>query len=342
MVDRAVLSVDFELFTQTPAYRRAGGSTDESSVGLEAAGFLLDALDARDATATFFVVSSVAERHPDVVREITDAGHEIASHTHSHELLPTLGAEDRREELERSRSILERVADRPVSGFRAPAFDLPETHFEDLAAAGYGYDSSVVPARSIPGWYGGEFDLHRPGPATRVRPDAPSELTELPVSIMPGARLPLTGAWLRFFGPRYTLSGMRLLARRGITPVLYVHPWELVDLPAIEGVPRRVYWRTGEWTRRAVERILDAPFEFVSAEAVVEEAAGSGEPTGVSAAGTTVEEPTPDGAAAAATDGAGEADTSGAPDESAASPGGSADAVVGDGLKGDSTLSGDE
>lgn len=276
MTDRAVLSVDFELFSHTPAYRRATGETGEGSaeetVGLEAADFLLDALAERDATATFFVVSSVAERHPAVVRRIADAGHEVASHTHSHRLLSTLPAAERREELERSRAVLSEVTGASVSGFRAPAFDLADAHFEDLAAAGYAYDSSVVPARSIPGWYGGEHDVHRPVPASRVRAGAPADLAVLPVSVMPGLRLPLSGAWLRFFGPRYARSGMGLLARRGVAPVLYVHPWELVDLPAVEGVPRRVYWRTGAWTRRAVERVLDGPFEFVSARSVVEDA----------------------------------------------------------------------
>ena len=271
MTDQAVLSIDFELFAQTPAYRRAAGEADEPAVGLAAADFLLDVLDEHDATATFFVVSSVAERHPEVVESIAAAGHEVASHTHSHRLLSTLDGDDRTAELEGSRAVLERVTGEPVSGFRAPAFDLPAGLFADLADAGYRYDSSVVPARSVPGWYGGEHDLQRPAPATRVRQGAPAGLAELPVSVMPGLRLPLSGAWLRFFGPRYASTGMRLLARRGIAPVLYLHPWELVDLPAVEGVPKRVYWRTGSWTRRAVERLLAGPFEFVTARTVVEE-----------------------------------------------------------------------
>jgi hypothetical protein len=57
---------------------------------------------------------------------------------------------------------------------------------------------------------------------------------------------------------------MRLLARQGIPPVLYVHPWELVDLPDIEGVPKRIYVRSGAYMRRAVRRILAEDFEFVS------------------------------------------------------------------------------
>lgn len=288
MSRRAVLSIDFELFTQTPAYRSAAGGTDERGFELAGGTFLRETLDAHDATATCFVVSAAAERHPDAVRALAEAGFEIASHTHSHELLSQLDEAARREEIEHSRDVLERLTGRTVSGFRAPAFDIADGHFDMLEAAGYAYDSSVVSSRRIPGWYGGEYDLHAPVPAERVDPGAPADLAELPVSVMPGLHLPLTGTWLRFFGPRYTILGMKLLARRGITPVLYVHPWEFVDLPDVEGVPRRVYVRTGAWMRRAVERILAQPFEFTTARTVVEEAAASERVGSVSTSGASV------------------------------------------------------
>lgn len=270
MNNRAVFSVDFELFTHTPAYRRATGETDAADIGLSAGTYLQEILDTHDVRATFFVVSAVAERYPDIVRRLANEGHEIGSHTHEHRLLSTLDTADRREEIAHSRSVLERVTDCTVTGFRAPAFDITADHFDELDKAGYSYDSSIAPSRRIPGWYGGEYDTHRPCSVTQIQTDAPPALAELPVSVMPGLRLPLTGAWLRFFGPRYTILGMKLLARKGITPVLYVHPWEFVDLPDIEGVPARVYWRTGEWMRRAVERILAQPFDFVAARTAVE------------------------------------------------------------------------
>jgi peptidoglycan/xylan/chitin deacetylase (PgdA/CDA1 family) len=274
--NRAVFSVDFELFTQTPAYRSATGETDEQDIGLAAGAYLREVLDTHDARATFFVVSTVAERYPDTVRSISNDGHEIGSHTHSHTLLSTLDESNRQEEMRYSRSVLEDVTGQTVDGFRAPAFDITADHFDALDTAGYTYDASIAPSRRIPGWYGGDYDTHRPCPVTEIQSDAPSTLAELPVSVMPGVRLPLTGTWLRFFGPRYTILGMKLLARRGITPVLYVHPWELVDLPDIEGVPTRVYWRTGEWMRRAVERILAQPFDFVAAQTAVENTIPSG------------------------------------------------------------------
>ncbi|WP_096389008.1 polysaccharide deacetylase family protein [Halopenitus persicus] len=270
--DRAVLSIDVELFRHTPAFRNAAGALADPSLGLAGARFLQEAFTRHDAATTAFVVSEIADEHPDAVAAFADAGHEIGSHTHTHRLLTDLSPDRRREEIARSKERLEAVTGTDVSGFRAPAFDFGPDHFNQLAAAGYDYDASVVSCRWIPGWYGGEYDLHRPAIATAVDPDAPGGITEVPTAVFPGIGLPLTGTWLRFFGVRYTIWGMRLLARRGIAPVLYVHPWELVDLPDVDGVPARVTVRTGDWMRRAVDRILGTDFEFVTIRDVLADA----------------------------------------------------------------------
>ena len=280
MSDLAALTVDFELFQHTPAYRSAKGSTDREGIGLDGGAFLRSALERHDATATYFVVSAVAEAYPEAVETLGEAGHEIASHTHTHRLLTDLDVDEQREELRRSKEVLESTTDEPVTGFRAPAFDFGPAHFRLLEETGYEYDASVVPSRRIPGWYGGEYEVTRPVPATSIDADAPAGLSVVPAGVMPGVGLPLTGTWLRFFGVRYTILGMKLLARRGIAPVLYVHPWELVDLPAVDGVPKRVSVRTGAWMRRAVERILEQPFTFTTVREVLASADldGTGEP----------------------------------------------------------------
>ncbi|MDB2236976.1 MULTISPECIES: polysaccharide deacetylase family protein [Halorubrum] len=261
---QAALSVDFEYFSHLPAYRRAPGETDLSEVGLDGVTTLLDAFESVEGTGTFFTVGEIADSSPSVLGRIIDAGHEVGSHTHTHQHLSELSASERCEELERSKDRLEAVTGKEIVGFRAPSFDMGLEHFRTLAEEGYEYDSSVVPCRSIPGWYGGEFETEEPSPAREIDPDAPAGIAEVPVSVMPGVRLPLTGTWLRFFGVNYTILGMRLLARRGISPVLYIHPWELVDLPAVNGIPKRVYVRTGDYMRQAVRRILAEPFDFVT------------------------------------------------------------------------------
>lgn len=268
----AVLSVDLEWFSHIPAYRNAAGSLHDPHLGASAVDRLLETFATHDAATTFFTVANVAERDPSIVERIAEAGHEIASHTVSHPHLTTLDPAERRRELRESRETLERLSGEEVVGFRAPSFDVGDNHFDQLEAAGYTYDSSVVPCRSIPGWYGGEWNARRPCTAAELVEGAPASVWELPVGVMPGLRLPLSGTWLRFCGVRYAAWGMRLLVRRGVTPVLYVHPWEFVDLPAVDGVPRRVYVRTGAWMWRALERLLSQPFSFVPARTAVEAA----------------------------------------------------------------------
>lgn len=269
---RAVLSVDVESFGHTPAYRAANGTLDDpGAIGPDAMDRLLATLEAHDAAATFFVVSEVAERFPDAVTAAAASGHEVGSHTHTHPFLPDITRAERREELQHSREVLEAITGGTVDGFRAPAFDRSDDHAELLADTGYRYDSSVAPCRSVFGWYDDDWSSQRPTAIDSLRAGDAGRLPELPIAVMPGLRVPLSGAWLRFFGVHYTLAGMHWLAHRGIVPILYIHPWELVSLPPVEGVPRRVTVRTGAWLWQAIDRLLSSSFEFVTAREVAQE-----------------------------------------------------------------------
>lgn len=269
--NRAAVTVDFELFRHTPAFRNTDSTLPNDTLGLEAADLLLDAFDRADATVTFFIVSEIAEEHPGVVKRIASAGHEIASHTHSHRLLSSLSSDDRREELRYSRTVLSDLVAQPVRGFRAPAFDLYEGYFSDLADAGYEYDSSVNPCRSIPGWYGGEYTMRQAAPATEIDTSAPPGLTEVPIAVAPYLQLPVSGAWTRLLGRRYTRWATQAIADADIPPVLYFHPWEFCDLEDISGIPWRVTYRTGDWMRDTLNGILDLPLEFVSVADLVDD-----------------------------------------------------------------------
>ena len=70
--------------------------------------------------ATFFTLGWVAERKPGLIRRIAAQGHEIASHTCWHRKVFQSTVEDFREEVRRSKAILEDLSGTPVRGFRAP------------------------------------------------------------------------------------------------------------------------------------------------------------------------------------------------------------------------------
>src|SRR5919202_2775654 len=111
---------------------------------------LLDMLDEVDVRATFFVLGNVAETYPELVREVAHRGHEIGSHTYSHELIFRMKPAAFKADMERSLGQLQDLTGQPVLGFRAPEFSVGHLRhwcFEILAELGFRYDSSVFPVQ---------------------------------------------------------------------------------------------------------------------------------------------------------------------------------------------------
>lgn len=256
---RLALTVDLEFYDTVYGFSddRPEPTPESRDLGVEGVEFVASLLEAHDVRGTFFVLGEIAEERPDMVADLAGRGHEVASHGYS-KSHPDLRAQSREvvvEELESSKAILEDVTGESVEGFRAPAFSQDDDVLAALADVGYHYDSSVVPGRSIPGFYGVPDAPHTP---YTVEPATASDLVELPVSVAPWVRLPISGAWMRLLGRRYARWGVRRRLARDGYAMVYVHPWELVDVPHVEGIPRRVSFRTGAHARRTLESIVEA------------------------------------------------------------------------------------
>lgn len=190
--------------------------------------------------ATFFVLGLVAEKHPELVREIARAGHEVATHGWSHTFVYRLTPEAFREELRRSIGLLESLSGARVMGHRAPYFSITRDSLwalDILAEEGIRYDSSVFPVlnyrygiEDAPRW------PYRLNPGGRV-------LEEFPISTLRvlGRNLPIAGgAYFRIFPYLVTWAAFRHINRSGRAGVFYLHPWELdPEHPRIP-LPRRV------------------------------------------------------------------------------------------------------
>jgi peptidoglycan/xylan/chitin deacetylase (PgdA/CDA1 family) len=108
---------------------------------------ILRILDRQQVRATFFVPGYTAERWPDEVRAVRDAGHEIGHHGYLHEgahSAPDEATEERR--LLRGLEALDSVLGvRPV-GYRAPMWELSDRLPALLARHGFRYDSGLMDA----------------------------------------------------------------------------------------------------------------------------------------------------------------------------------------------------
>src|SRR5215813_14970502 len=98
--------------------------------------------------ATFFTVGQVAKAHPEMVRKIDRAGHEVACHSYRHEFVYRQSPEEFRTDIRHAKAVLEDLTGKAVTGYRAPNYSIQagqQWAYGILLEEGFLYDSSVYP-----------------------------------------------------------------------------------------------------------------------------------------------------------------------------------------------------
>jgi polysaccharide deacetylase family protein (PEP-CTERM system associated) len=228
---------------------------------------LLELLARNQVRGTFFTLGWVAERHPDLVREIAAGGHELASHGWDHRRVFHLEPGEFRTQVRDSRRILEDLSGTAVEGYRAPSFSIGpgrEWALEILVEEGYRYDSSLYPVRRR--GYG--YPQGERGPWRIETPAGP--LVELPPATLRVGRRILPaggGGTFRQFPLRWTEAAFREAEGRGEGATFYLHPWEVdPGQPRVPGLPALTRVRHYRGISRALPRLqrLLSRFRFGS------------------------------------------------------------------------------
>jgi polysaccharide deacetylase family protein (PEP-CTERM system associated) len=224
------LTVDVEDYFQVSAFdaiiARSSWDSFESRIALGTAK-ILSALDAAGVRATFFVLGWVAERHPDLVRQIHAAGHEIGCHGYWHELVYQQTPETFRHDLRRARRAVEDAIGEQIAAYRAPSFSITRRSvwaLDILIDEGFVIDSSIYP--TVHDRYG--LPGAPLGPHRIVRPHG--SLWEFPLPVCRRFGLPLPvggGGYFRLYPYGLTRAGLRALNYVGRPFATYIHPWEL-------------------------------------------------------------------------------------------------------------------
>jgi polysaccharide deacetylase family protein (PEP-CTERM system associated) len=280
------LTIDVEDYYSVMARDRLGLAMAPTEAVVRNTGRLLAFLADRRIKATFFVLGEVAETFPRLVRDIAAAGHEIGVHGYLHRPVFGLSREEFRQDVGRTRKLLEDIVGGGVVGHRAAAFSIvPETAWalEELADLGFRYDSSIFPfAGRLYGWAGFPRHIHRRNLA------GGRTIVEVPLSVVSvlGKAIPACGGgYMRHFPYAFTRWAMRRVARER-PAVVYLHPYEM-DLEcgpeeferALAAVPRgvRAFHRQQLRCRRTVEgklRRLLEEFVFAPVREVIRTALG--------------------------------------------------------------------
>lgn len=235
---------------------------------------LLEMLQAHDAQATFFSLSVIAKEHPELLRQIAAAGHEIGSHGESHDLVYEMGPRRFREETRASIRDLEDCVGQRVTSYRAAYFSITERSLwalDILTSEGIRVDSSIFPVKN---WRYGIPNFSR-RPTVVETPSGP--LCEFPVSTrrVLGRNLPTTGgAYFRLYPYAVTRLNVHASEREGVPVAFYLHPWELDPKHPIVSFRRRAmvthYARLGS-TQPKLARLL-SDFSFTTLSKVFREA----------------------------------------------------------------------
>lgn len=237
------LSVDVEDWFQVGAFENviARGEWDSIRTRVEDNVYrIIDLFAEADVRATFFTLGWVAKRHPEMIRRIAEAGHEIASHGYDHARVFTFDRKTFAADIRKARAILEDCAGVAVTGYRAPSFSIDQRTpwaFAELAEQGFTYSSSVAPVvHDHYGW--------PEAPRFAFRPLPWSSLVELPVTtaMLGGRRVAAGGGgFFRVLPYGFSRWAIRQVNRtEGRPAVFYFHPWEIdPDQPRVGHAPLR-------------------------------------------------------------------------------------------------------
>ncbi len=243
---------------------------------------LLNMFEQHGVRGTFFVLGWVAERFPDLIKDIARRGHEVACHGWSHRLVYKQSRDEFFDETRRAKALLEDLIGGPVIGYRAASYSIVQRSLwalDILCELGFRYDSSIFPVRHDK--YG--IPDARTEPHLYQTPGG-GAIVEFPLTTKDifGYRLPVAGGgYFRLFPYALTHAALKSINRRERRPfIFYLHPWEIdPEQPRVEAswLSRFRHYNNLEKCETRLERLLQG-FAFGPAQQVLAELKLVGEP----------------------------------------------------------------
>lgn len=193
---------------------------------------LLELLDIYTTKATFFALGWIGEQYPELIKQLTNAGHELGSHGYSHEKVYDLSRIGFREDIRKAKMILEDISGTEVIAFRAPFFSITKESLwalDIVKEEGHNIDCSISPLKT---WRYGISNS-----PDEIYTFKENGLIEFPVSTVKffNRHFGLGGAYFRLFPFALTRIGFNRRQKHDKATMFYVHPWEYdLDQPVVE------------------------------------------------------------------------------------------------------------
>lgn len=260
------LTVDVEDYFQVSAFEKVvkRNSWSEMECRVEKnTNRILELFDQHSVKATFFMLGWVAERYPKLVETIVNEGHELASHGYNHIRVTTQQPKEFREDIIKTKALLEHISGIEVKGYRAASYSIGEGNLwalDELFDTGHQYSSSIYPIK---------HDLYGMPNAPRFYfyPRGEDKILEIPVTTvnMFGKKIPCGGGGFfrlyPYFFSKWAMS--RVNVKDVQSGVFYFHPWEIdPDQPRPDGASIRTKFRHYLNLQKMEQRILNLIKDF--------------------------------------------------------------------------------
>jgi polysaccharide deacetylase family protein (PEP-CTERM system associated) len=223
---------------------------------------ILKILDHHNTKATFFILGWIAERVPELVKEIYKKGHEIASHGYEHQLVYNLSPEEFRKDLLKSKDILESIINDRVYGYRAPSFSITNWALDILKEEKFIYDSSFFPANSHDRYSKLDLNIKKHG-FIKILDNGLKEINISTLSLF-NKELPWGGGGYFRLLPYWLFKlGYKKLYKEKKGAIFYFHPWELdAEQPRINDIKASYKFRHYYGLNKSEEKLKNLVRDF--------------------------------------------------------------------------------
>lgn len=233
---------------------------------------LLELFDKFDVKATFFVLATIGETHPELIKKIADKGHEIASHGYGHELIYEIGPDAFINDIKKAKEIIEHIIEKPIIGYRAPSWSITKKSLwalNILEKNNFKYSSSIFPIKTF--LYG--IPEASKEPNYPIINNSKLNILEIPPSTNNFyiKNLGFSGGFYFRFFPFFIIKNIiKKMNKKKIPVVCYIHPWEIdTDSPKLnlKGIDKFIHYYGIKKCYKKLEKLLSL-YEFTSIEEV--------------------------------------------------------------------------
>lgn len=226
---KAVLTLDVEDWYHLDYFNRRECNTKNSL--LDGVDVYVELLESLSLPSSFFVLGEIAERNIQFYKDLVEAGHDVGSHGWDHVRPMTMGIDEFRVDLQRSRDVMKEINGERGFGYRAPCFSIDRERLDIVRDLGFAYDSSRIDFGNHPLYGSIDMQGYDNLSETIYRNGDFMEFEATTLSVL-GTNMPISGGgYLRLFPWRLMKTLVSQYLKKNDLYVLYIHPFELSRLP---------------------------------------------------------------------------------------------------------------